>query len=492
MSAEGTSSFGERLRRLREAAGLTQEELAERAGLTRDAIGALERGLRRRPYPRTVRTLSAVLGLSDEECEAFQASVPRRGAPSPASRVISPASLPARPTPLIGRESEAAELRRLLTGGARLLTLTGPGGIGKTRLALEVVSGAARDFPDGVVFIDLAALNDPVSVIPAIARGLGVREVSGHPLLTTLGSYLGDRQLLLLLDNFEHLLDAAPEVAELLDACPGLKCLVTSRAPLRLRGEREYPVQPLTLPDLTHVPSVDEVADVASVQLFLQRARDVLPSFALTRANAPAVAAICQRLDGLPLAIELAASRIKLLPPTALLAWLDRALPVLVGGARDLPERQRTIAGAIGWSHDLLDAAARALFRSLSVFAGGWTLEAAEALLRESFELLAPLRDTWTIAYNLTWLTGLAATTGRALRAAHLFGAAQTLREATGATIQFEPNRILHEQQVATARDQLDAATFAAAWEEGRVMGLERAIAYALEEDTTAGRPVSW
>jgi predicted ATPase len=217
-------------------------------------------------------------------------------------------------------------------------------------------------------------------VIPTVARVLGVAEIGGQLLLDSLRSYLRDRQMLLVMDNFEQVLDAAPALSTLLASCPGIAILVTSRAPLRLRGEREYLIGPLTLPGLNRIPSPKDASRSEAVRLFVQRAKEVSPSFELTQANAAAVAAICRRLEGLPLAIELAAARVRTLSPTELLARLDQSLPLLTGGARDLPERQRTMRAAIEWSFELLQGKEQALFRRLSVFTGGWTLEAVESV----------------------------------------------------------------------------------------------------------------
>ena len=372
--------FGTLLRRHREAAGLTQEELAQKAGLSPNAVGQLERGLRRRPYPHTVRSLADALGLPEAERAALAGSVPRRGCASgPAETPESP--LPAPPTPLVGREREVAAVRASLEGdGTRLLTLTGPGGVGKTRLALEVAREAGERFPDGVAFVALAPVSDPDLLVTAVAQGLGLREAGGRSVRELVRGHLETRRLLLVLDNLEHLLGAAPEVAALLAGCHSLKVLATSRAPLRLRGEQEYPLGPLPVPDLTRLPAVADVEGVPSVRLLVERAREASPSFALTQQNAAALAAICRRLDGLPLALELAAARLKLLPPTALLARLDEALPLLSGGPRDLPQRQRTMRDTVAWSHDLLSEEEQTLFRRLAVFAGGFALQAAEAV----------------------------------------------------------------------------------------------------------------
>ena len=337
-------TFGARLRRHREAAGFTQEELAQKAGLSTNAVGQLERGERKHPYPHTVRSLAEALGLSEEEVSTLLASAPRRGA---APSTIVP-DLPIPPTPLVGREREVVAARSLLEeGGARLVTLTGPGGVGKTRLALEMAGGAGDLFPDGAVFVALAPVSDPGLVMSTVAQVLGLREAGGKPVRELVHEYLGDKRLLLVLDNLEHLLEAAPEIAGLLAACPSPKVLATSRAPLRLRGEQEYPVQPLPVPDLTRVPMLGDIQEVSSVRLLVQRAREASPGFGLTQQNAAAVATICRRLDGLPLAPELVAARLRLLPPTALLARLDEALPLLTDGPRDVPGRQRTMRDTV-------------------------------------------------------------------------------------------------------------------------------------------------
>lgn len=333
------------------------------------------------PYRDSARRLAAALGLAAADQAAFLTAAqpaPRRVG-SEADRLGGQIrhNLPDQLTSFIGRERELGALRALLLRpGVRLLTLTGAGGMGKTRLALRLAAAVAGHFPSGVVFVSLAELTDPTLVLPAVALAFAVQPGRGD-LGTVLAELLRPRRLLLVLDNCEQVASAGPALGALVAACPELTVLATSRAPLRLAAEQEYPVPPLALPgDQCLAPEAVRRAEATA--LFVARAQAKKPDFALTTENAAAVAAICRHLDGLPLAIELAAARVRLLPPAALLTRLSHRLAVLTGGAADLPARQRTLRATIAWSYELLGADERALFRRLAVFAGGAALESVE------------------------------------------------------------------------------------------------------------------
>jgi len=313
----------------------------------------------------------------------FQVTVPDLPSEFPPLRTLENLrnNLPLQATPLIGREWEVGEVcGRLGQEEVRLLTLTGPGGTGKTRLALQAAADLLEDFEDGVFFVPLAATTDPDLFLTQVAGALGLQESGDVPLEDLLKEYVGHRKLLLLLDNFEQILSAVALVGELLSAAPRLKVLATSRIPLGIYGEHDYAVPPLSVPDTKRLPSIEVLSQYEAVRLFIERASAAKRGFEITSENAPAVAEICVRLDGLPLAIELAAARVRLLPPKVLLTRLANRLKLLTGGAKDLPVRQRTLRGAIEWSHDLLEEGEKILFARLAVFSGGRTLEAIEAV----------------------------------------------------------------------------------------------------------------
>ena len=350
---------------------------------------AIERCLAKEPDKRYVSTRDLAREL---------AAIRDRFSEKPVKQMeIRPTNLPVQRTGFVGREKEVdAAKELLLRQDVRLVTVTGPGGMGKTRLAVEVASGLAERFPGGIHFVPLSPLNDPGLIASVIVQTLGMRGAGGQSPLEILKENLQDplcAPTLLLLDNFEHLVQAAPIVAELLVMGPNLKILVTSRAALHVYGEHEFPVPPLALPDPRSMPPVEVLSQYPAVALFVQRAVAAKPDFALNRENAPAVIEICARLDGLPLAIELAAARIKVLSPSSMLTRLASRLQLLTGGARDLPQRQQTLRAAMDWGYDLLSAAEQKLFRRLSVFAGGCNLEGAEAVCDTKGDLDLDLLD---------------------------------------------------------------------------------------------------
>jgi predicted ATPase/transcriptional regulator with XRE-family HTH domain len=404
-------SFGDLLRRHRLAVGLTQEELAERASMSARGISDLERGARTRPQRETVLLLANALGLHGDKRADFLAAARHRpfarSVPEPISLVAvrhdawPGARPPTPPNALIGREDEIAAIAAMLRDpGVRLLTLLGAGGIGKTRLAIAVAAAMRDEGDPSVAFVPLGAIFAPELLVPTIARTLDVSEVGGRTLEEQLVLALRRQPTLLVLDTFEQIVAAGPAVARLLAACPSLKILVTSRTPLRISGEHRFPVQPLAVPAARLAPGTDAIADAAAVRLFMTRARAVDPALALTTENAPDVADICRHLEGLPLALELAAARVAHMPLTALMPRLDHRLSLLTGGARDAPHRQRTLRDTIAWSYVLLTPEEQTLIRRLGVFAGGFGLEAAEAVATHdppipgaAFDLLESLLD---------------------------------------------------------------------------------------------------
>jgi predicted ATPase/DNA-binding XRE family transcriptional regulator len=375
VAAEPASSFAELLRHLRRGAGLTQEELAAQARVGARSVSDLERGISTAPRRDTVALLAEALRLDARNRAALEAAAQAgRARLASAAARIRPHRLPTLPNALIGREDERARLAELLSQrSVRLVTLTGSPGIGKTSLAIQVATDLVARTP--VAFVAVAAIREPERVLPAIATELGLVDTGERPVVETLREHLGRSALLLVVDNLEQVLGAATLLGELIAGCPELTLLATSRARLHLRNEHEFALPALGLPEPGAGAAVERSAALA---LFVERARAGRPDFPVDDATLPVLAQICRRLDGVPLAIELAAARTRLLSPRQLLNRLDRSLAVLVGGAQDLPERQRTLRAAIAWSYDLLDPAERALFRRLAVFAGGWTLEAAE------------------------------------------------------------------------------------------------------------------
>lgn len=392
------------IKRRRAVVGLTQEALAEKSGLSVRAVRGLETGEGHQPRPETIGFLAKALEVSGRERDVFEAAAGLVPHTTPTNHNSGPTlpdidsyeQLPVGqhllepPTPLVGRERVLAEATALLRReDVRLLTLTGPGGVGKTRAGLKIVRELEPEYADGVVNVALAGIEDPGLVALAISQALGLRETDDRRPAERLIERLADKELLLFLDNFEQVLEAETLVMELISNCPGLEVVITSRSALSARCEQKLAVPLLEMPGTgDDEPTAAEISPYPAVALFVQRSRSVDPNFSLTDENAPAVAKICRRLDGLPLAIELAASRMKLLPPEALLRRLDDGLGVLAGGGPDLPERQRTMRAVIAWSHELLGEEEKALFRRLGAFSGGFTIEAAEAVCRP-----APLAD---------------------------------------------------------------------------------------------------
>ncbi len=396
MESPQPPSFADLLKLYRTGACLTQEELAERANLSARSISDLERGIKQRPHRSTVDLIVAALDLTSEEREELEESIQRRRGAyrivGSASRNTPPTTVPVPPTPLVGRERDLAEaVHRLRWGGVRMLTIIGPGGVGKTRLGIAMAHALEGDAQDGVFYVPLAPLRDADLIALTLLRALELRQTSGRPADEILISALRKRDMMLVLDNFEHLLSATDLLSRMLHECPRLRLVVTSRTALKIQGEQRFELAPLDLPGPEQLANLDTLAGYPAVELFVERARAIKRSFELSEANLRTVVEICSRLDGLPLAIELAAARINTLTPQALLMRLDQRLRVLTDGVKDLPDRQRTMSDAIAWSYHLLDAPAQRLFRRLSIFAGGWSLDAAEWVDRHQGAVL--LRD---------------------------------------------------------------------------------------------------
>jgi predicted ATPase/DNA-binding XRE family transcriptional regulator len=380
MKSGAPPSFGAQLKALREAAGFTQEELATIAGLSVHAVSALERGQRRRPHLDTVRALSAALDLTGATRDALLQKA-REPAPTTALDELSGLSMPLALTALLGREADLHTLQQWLAEDARLITLVGPGGVGKTRLALELGRAIAAEGVTRAVFVPLAAIRNPAFVASAIAEALGLSDVTALDLPKRARLACEHHPTLLVLDNFEQVLDATPLVADLLMSVARLRVLATSRAPLRVRGEREYAVGPLALDVDDDASSPADFARSPAVRLFVERVRDAQPGFRLTSANGRIVTAICRRLDALPLALELAAPWIKVLPVAELLRRLTDDVLLSSIGPRDLPERQQTINATVAWSYQLLSPNEQRVFRRLAALPGRFPIEAAVAVL---------------------------------------------------------------------------------------------------------------
>ena len=404
--ADGSgTTLAQLLRRLRLSAGLTQEELAEAAGISTRSVSDLERGVSRTTRKDTARLIADGLGLTGSARELFEATA-RGRVPGDEDEQREAGTLPIPSAPLVGRGQDVGTVCSLLRRpDVRLVTITGLGGVGKTRAALDIGPRLATDFPDGIFFVNLTSVRDSRLVMASIAQATGIRDSGPDPIEQRVADRLRPLRTLLLIDNFEQVVDAADVLSTLLGQCPEIKCLVTSRCALRLRGEHEHVLLPLQLPP-AGIEGASALLRFASVELFTQRVQAVMPGWALSEDNGKVVAEVCRRLDGLPLALELAAARTKVLSPTALLERLHGQLMVLSRGPRDSDDRHQTLQATLDWSYELLDAASARLFRQLSVFVGGWTLDAMTCVCDGGSELdtldaLATLIDN-----SLVWRVG--------------------------------------------------------------------------------------